>query len=151
MKKKKALIICCVVIAALAVISAGLYIAGNLYYSSSRIYEQTWDIDLPNNMQEKYEAKSDSNFLGDGVRYTIYHLSSNDDFLKDFQTNKDTSFESSFADGLNNFDETLNVPANQQPNWEHKYIWKQVEKYENHLYMVYDQQTEELFILQVLI
>lgn len=144
-KEKKAIIICCVVIAVLVAISAGLYIAGNVYYSSERIYEQTWNIELPDGMKKEFEEKTDNSFHGDGIRYTKYSVKEAENSLSDFKSEKDATIESAISEYLS----TINIASEHQPNWGHNYTWKHIEKYENHLYMIYDQQTNELFVLQI--
>lgn len=147
MKRKKAIIICCVVIAVLVAISAGLYIAGNIYYSSKRIYELNWNIELPDGIKQEFEEKTDISFRGDGIRYTIYSAEEDENFFDDFQSEKDSTIESAFSESLS----SLNITSEHRPNWEHNYMWKHIENYEDNLYMIYDQQTDELFILQVTI
>ena len=145
MKKKKAIIICCVVIVALVAISAGLYIAGNVYYSSERIYELTWNIELPDDMKKEFEEKADNSFHGDGTRYTVYSVKEVEQFLSDFKTEKDSAIESTVSEYLN----AINITSEHQPDWSHNYAWKHIEEYKNHLYMLYDLQTNELFVLQI--
>lgn len=145
MKKKKAIIICCVVIMALVAISAGLYFGGNVYYTSERIYEQTWNIELPDGMKKEFEVKADNSFHGDGIRYTIYSVNETEKFFSDFKDEKDSKIESAVSEYLG----TINITSEHQPDWEHHYTWKHIEEYENHLYMIYDLETYELFVLQV--
>lgn len=128
-------------------ISAGLYIAGNVYYSSKRIYEQTWNIELPDGMKQEFEEKTDNSFHGDGIRYTTYSVKEAENSFNDFKSEKDSTVESAISEYLN----IIKIASEQQPNWEHNYTWIHIEKYENHLYMIYDQQTNELFVLQVTI
>ncbi|HAS38222.1 MAG TPA: hypothetical protein DCS04_06430, partial [Ruminococcaceae bacterium] len=54
--KKKKYIIALVLVLAIA-IPIGLYVAGNLYYSAKRIYEQNWNIELPDKMKVKFDIK----------------------------------------------------------------------------------------------
>ena len=54
--KKKKCIIALILVLAVA-IPIGLYVAGNLYYSAKRIYEQNWNIELPDKMKVKFDIK----------------------------------------------------------------------------------------------
>lgn len=127
-------------------IPVGLYIAGNIYYSPERNYEENWNIELPDNMKERFDTKDVESFHNDGIRYTIYDLKEQSEFFDDFKTEKSISFENDFRENLS----VLNLSNAEQPNWNNDYLWKEINQYSNHLYMVLDTTTNTLFITQKL-
>lgn len=143
MTKKKKCIIALVLILAIA-IPIGLYVAGNLYYSAKRIYELNWDIELPDKMKEKLDIKDGDSFHNDGVRYTLFEVKERSDFFNDFSSTKSPAFEEHFRENL----AVLKLSEEDYPNWNNNYIWKQMEMYENSLYIVLDTDTDTLFITQ---
>lgn len=143
MVKKKHIVITIILILAIA-IPVGLYIAGNAYYSAERIYEQTWNIELPEGMKEKLDIKDGNSSHNDGIRYTVYELKKYSDFFDDFSSEKNLEFETAFKANLS----ALSLSAGEQPNWDNNYVWKQINLYENHLYMIFDSKTNTFFITQ---
>ncbi len=143
MAKKKQIIITIILILAIA-IPVGLYIAGNVYYSAERIYEQTWKIELPEKMKEKLDIKDGNSSHNDGIRYTVYEIKEHSDFFDGFSSEKSPEFETAFKANLS----ALKLSAGEQPNWDNDYVWKQMNLYENHLYMIFDSETNTFFITQ---
>lgn len=81
----KKCIIALVLVLAIA-IPIGLYVAGNLYYSAKRIYEQNWDIELPDKMKVKLDIKDGNSSHNDGVRYTVFEVKERSEFFDDFSS-----------------------------------------------------------------
>jgi len=143
MAKRKKCIIAIILVLAIA-IPIGLYVAGNIYYSAERIYEQTWNIELPDKMKEKLDTKDGDSFHNDGVRYTVYEIKERSEFFDNFIVEKNPAFEEDFQEALS----SLKLADEDCPNWDNKYVWKQMNLYENLLYMVFDIDTNTLFITQ---
>ena len=53
-------------------VPAGLYLLGNLYFTTERTIEINWDIDLPKGIREEYNVHTPTSFHGDGERYTVF-------------------------------------------------------------------------------
>ena len=141
--KKKKCIIALVLVLAVA-IPIGLYVAGNLYYSAKRIYEQNWNIELPDKMKVKFDIKDGNSSHNDGVRYTVFEVKERSEFFNDFSSKKSPAFEEHFQENISG----LKLSDENLPNWNDNYIWKQMELYENSLYIVFDTDTDTLFITQ---
>ncbi len=143
-KKKKVIIIITTVIVLVFTAAVGLYAAGNIYYSSQRIYEENWNIELPDDIKEKFDANNQG-WFGDGVRYTIYETKEQSAYFNDFESKKNSEIEETFKEVFSE----LNLSNSEYPDWEHDYVWKQLNRYENRLYMVFDKETNTLFVAQL--
>jgi hypothetical protein len=142
MISKKQKIIFAAIVAGIAVlIPLGLYIAGRLYFSEKRMYEQNWDIRLPDGMKAEYKAQTPTSFRGDGVRCTVYKLKTEPSaFIADFQSATGKEAVWAVADALSRLD----VAADQLPRWSDAYLWKRVS---NHSGLRQDQYAGELYML----
>lgn len=121
-----------------------LFVILNLYSSSKRIYEYTWDIVLPKEIEEEYNYKNVDHFHGDGVRYSIFTIKQPTNFFSSFYKGKCEMFEHTFNRLL--FDN--NVPSKYHPNWD-LYYWKELNQNENRLLMVLDPNLYQFYILQI--
>ena len=61
-----------IIIVGIILIPALIYTAGKIYFTRERIYEGTWEINIPSNFKESYHYTSPRGFQGDGIRYTIF-------------------------------------------------------------------------------
>lgn len=61
-----------------------------------------------------------------------------------FHQKKSPAFEEHFQENISG----LKLSDENLPNWNDNYIWKQMELYENALYIVFDTDTDTLFITQ---
>lgn len=147
---KKKIIIVCVVIMVIFIILGGLFMA-SLYTSFEDAFEANWGIVLPDGMKEEFYQAGELGFQGDGIRYNIFVVDEDENFFSDFEDEEDSKIESRILELL----DIINVNAKHRPNFTHPYIWKHVnigwgmfEGDGDHLYMLYDLETHELFILQ---
>jgi hypothetical protein len=126
-------------------IPAGLYIAGNYYYTSARIYEMYWNINLPYDIKEKYNAETPQDFQGDGSRYTVFQIKDADaPFLAGASDQRDVAIEDEVLSILN----TVNAEKNWYPDFSRAYLWKKISQYDNKLYIIYDSKTSLAYFIQ---
>lgn len=142
MRKK---IILLVTILAFITILAGMCVVWREVFSSTRIYEQIWNIDFPSNMKEVASAKTDNSFHGDGIRYAVFDVPEVGEFTEDFRREKNSQIEEMFVEYLKAMNKQLSI----QPDWENEYVWKYMQQYDDSLYLVFDQKEQRLFILQI--
>lgn len=162
MKKWK---IVCIVLAILVflflVVPVG-WLLGDIFFDSlhhkavpESIYEERWDLDFPDPIQETYELRGERGFTGDGTRYAVFTVENeNDGFFADFSdAPADETFLSDFTNGLNE----LQVPEEQRPNLEKAYQWKFFgmnqnpfdSRYFDNLYLIWDSNVNTLYLLEV--
>ena len=79
-------------------------------------------------MKVKLDIKDGNSSHNDGVR----------------SSKKSPAFEEHFQETLSD----LKLSDENCPNWNSNYIWKQMELYENSLFLVFDTDTDTLFITQ---
>lgn len=143
MKKTKKLIM--IVFSGILLIALGLYIAGNLYYTHARIYEENWKIALPSDLRKLYGIKSATGPHGDGLRYTIYELKDADaPFLEGASLRKNTEMQDEVIKILND----LRADKQKYPNFSNTYKWKILSKYSDKLYMIYDTKSSYVYFVQ---
>lgn len=95
-------------------------------------------------MKVKLDIKDGNSSHNDGVRYTVFEVKERSEFFNDFSSKKSPVFEEHFQETLSD----LKLSDENCPNWNSNYIWKQMELYENSLFLVFDTDTDTLFITQ---
>lgn len=95
-------------------------------------------------MKVKFDIKDGNSSHNDGVRYTVFEVKEQSEFFNDFSSKKPPAFEEHFQENISG----LKLSDENLPNWNDNYIWKQMELYENALYIVFDTDTDTLFITQ---
>ena len=148
MSKKQKIIV--IVFLGILLISLGLYIAGNLYYTDARIYEENWKISLPEGLKKQYGAKEDDP-RGKVCRYTIFVLKEKDaPFLKGASSQKNILMQNDVIEILR----ILRVDKQKYPNFSHDYKWKILYRDSNNidkLYIIYDMESSFVYFLQDLL
>ncbi len=141
-KVVKRLFITLIIIIAIPI---GLYIAGNCYYTPARIYEMYWNINLPNDIKEKYNAETPPDFHGDGSRYTVFQLNElNPPFLIGTSIQKNVKTENEILSILN----ILGAEKNWYPDFSHGYKWKKLTQHDDYLYIIYDPKSSLVYFIQ---
>lgn len=146
-KSTKTIIIIAVVVAVIAIaIPTGMYVAGNYYFTDARIYEETWNINLPRTVKEEYSKKTEQSFHGDGFSYTVFKYDdTSSDFTNNFKKEKNEEMENEVSSILS----TLSVERANSPDFSHSYLWIQQEKEDgSNLYMIYDTSAKKLYVVQ---
>ena len=95
-------------------------------------------------MKVKFDIKDGNSSHNDGVRYTVFEVKEQSEFFNDFSSKNSPAFEEHFQENISG----LKLSDENLPNWNDNYIWKQMELYENALYIVFDTDTDTLFITQ---
>ncbi len=95
-------------------------------------------------MKVKLDIKDGNSSHNDGVRYTVFEVKERSEFFDDFSSKKSPAFEEHFQETLSD----LKLSDENCPNWNNNYIWKQMKLYENSLFLVFDTDTDSLFITQ---
>lgn len=125
--------------------AVGLYFGINAYNSPARMYEENWKLNLPQGITQKYDVRTPPDFFGEGYHYTVYQLKSQDvSFLKN--TSKNDEFEKNVSSILNQFD----VKKDWYPDFSHNYLWKEISKDDDTLYIIYDLKTNLLYLVQII-
>lgn len=136
----------------------GEYFFDSLHHKAipESIYEERWNLDFPEPIQETYELLGERGFTGDGTQYSVFTVGNeNDAFFADFSdAPADEAFLSGFTNGLNE----LQVPEEQRPNLEKAYQWKYfgknqnpflTDRYFDNLYLIWDSNANTLYLLEV--
>ncbi|MDP4153808.1 MAG: hypothetical protein Q8865_10310 [Bacillota bacterium] len=144
-KKKKIITGTLIAVVVIIAIPLGLYIAGNTFYSDTRIYEQYWKINVPRAAKEKYNINTPTSFHGDGYRFTSFELKSADSPLLSGASNDKSS---SMQNEVTSILDSLNAEKKQYPNFNHTYLWKSMSQHENKLYIIYDKDLSMLYFAQ---
>lgn len=144
-RKKKTLFIIGVVIVALILLCVGRFVWAKLYYTPQRIYELNWKLDFPADTQVVYNITSEEDLRGEGIKYTIFDVDKDKvvDFIDGWENESSENFEQGFKADL----EMIDVPAEKYPHFDHIYDWISREQYSNELFMMYDYQENQLYVL----
>lgn len=124
-----------------------IYFIGKSRYTSTKIYEINWDIDIPKSFDETYTAHTSSAFDGGGKRFTIYHVNDTSDFFDGFREVKDTSIEDEFLSNL----EGLEIPDKNIPEFNKRYMYRKYVSFEDEndwLIIFYIPQEKQCFFTQ---
>lgn len=162
LKKKKSTVIILIILIILILLPIILYIIGKIYFSTNRIYELNWKIDLPSNTNVVYNYKSEISFRGEGYRYTVYETRNEFNFDEMFldvdlkkidKSNGDSAsvdkefVEKDAVDIINNMD----IPELYLPPFEEPYMWTKLKKpYNDILFIVYFPQRTTLYLIEKL-
>lgn len=92
-------------------------------------------------MKVKLDIKDGNSSHNDGVRYTVFEVKERSEFSMIF-IKKSPAFEEHFQETLSD----LKLSDENCPNWNSNYIWKQMELYENSLFLVFDTDTDTLLL-----
>lgn len=148
-KTKITLIIGAAVLCVLLAVPAVFFYAGVIQgpHSMVEIYEERWNIDLPDGIQEIYAAKSEKGFTGDGTDYTVYTVENREDaFFSDFSENPDEAFIEDFGEvAARNLKD---VPQAQYPDWSKPYQWKRMTQQLDEIFFVWTPDSGTLYILE---
>lgn len=131
-------------------IVVGLYIIGRLYYTNERIIEESWNIDLPEGLEEEYYQHSEIGFQGDGEYYHVFSSKGSesiDEFVRDFETEKNPDMENTVTAIL----DELAVPKNKRINFHEDYLW--MVKFDSvdprdTLYLIYQPQASKWYVIR---
>lgn len=145
-KKRKMLKRLFVTLTVIIAIPVGLFIAGKCFLTSARIYDINWNIVLPYDTKEKYNAETPQDFPGDGMRYTVFQIKEANApfFLSDASNQKDVTIENEVLSILN----IVNVEKKWYPDFSHEYSWKKISKSDDKLYIIYDPKTSLVYFVQ---
>lgn len=130
-------------------VPAGLYLLGNLYFTTERTIEINWDIDLPKGIREEYNVHTPTSFHGDGERYTVFQWDGGDKtFLSHLTEQKSVQAEQDITDILS----YLEVDEAYLPDYTHAYRWNSRTAEDNStLYLFYDTDLQRLCVIQRLL
>lgn len=123
-----------------------LYLIGRSRFSEKKMYETTWNISLPDQMELLYDDHTSRGFHGDGIRHTIYKVEREKIDLNFIVGDNPEvkSFCITICDNLETEEEYV-------PDFEGKYGWIKYEKKSNMLIMVYFPDLQQLHFFQKLI
>ena len=124
----------------LAVLSVFIYIKG-LY--PTRFYETNWNIDIPDSATEEYSFETATALNGECTKFSVLTVNGENSFFDDFKSDRNNQFESRMKDIL----EQIDCDENYYPDFSKDYLWNLKTVVDDSLYMMYDYETEKLFII----
>lgn len=110
-----------------------------------RDLENTWGIDLSENMTEEF-AIGDQSFTGDGEVYSVYTDNGGGKFYLNFKEGPSEEAESLMYSFLHD----LSVPPEYLPDLSHPYLWQIIQKNDGRDQMVcfFDLETEQYYFIE---
>ena len=145
MSKKKTIFIS--ILLGVFLMCIGAYIGVDIYnHTPKRLYERNWKITLPKKMNQEFDISTEPSFHGDGVRFSVF--SSKSEISNEFLTGFKTEDIECFKEEIYKYLEMLKVPNEYYPNFEHPCSMKKMEMYSNKLYLIYDEKTYNLYVVQ---
>lgn len=142
---KKRVFIIATVACIILILSASIGV--NLYnHTPKRLYEINWDITLPKKLHSEFDLSTEPSFHGDGIHYTIF--SSKDELPNEFLADFTQKNIEQIQEDICGYLEMIAVPSAYYPDFEHSYSAKTMEMYENKLYLLYDNDTNLLYVVQ---
>lgn len=133
-----------------AVVCAGLYFVWTCTLTDSRLLQDNWSLNLPDNMQEVYRTESERGFQGDGVIYTVFAWKDgNSAVLNGASGEKNSDMENEVRQHLGE----LKAEKQWYPDFSHSYKWKRIFKDGSFrkLYILYFPEKSLIYFLQIII
>lgn len=118
---------------------------------NSFTFERNWDLELPKDLHEVYHKDTGSSFHGDGTFYTIYQIN-NTDSIESLVDWSDVSSPTRLTDSYDDFAtqclDELNIPSDERINLEQCQYYYQVKDDGSELLLVYNLETDYLYIIE---
>lgn len=124
----------------LAVLFVFIYIKG-LY--PIRFYETNWNIDIPDSAIEEYSAETVTALNGECTKFSVLTVDGENAFFDDFKSERNNQFENKVKAIL----EQIDCDKNYYPDFSKDYLWNLKTVIDDSLYMMYDNESEKLFII----
>ena len=140
MKKSNLLFLC---------ISLVLILTGCSFNSFT--LERNWSLELPKDLHETYHKDTGSSFHGDGTFYTIYQINDTDSIesLVDWtDVSSPTRLTDSYEDFVTHCLDELDVPSDERINLEQCQYYYQVKEDGSELLLVYNPETDYLYVIE---
>lgn len=138
-----------------------IYNTGKSYFSRDRIYELTWQIDIPANFKEIYHYTDKHGFHGDGLRYTVFKAKEmNSTALINYKNeakeikrrignSKDTK-DRNIERFVQNIISKLGVPEMNQPPFNRFFIFQEFIKRNDRLVILYFPEINQIHFAEEL-
>lgn len=118
---------------------------------NSFTFERNWDLELPKDLHEVYHKDTGSSFHGDGTFYTIYQIN-NTDSIESLVDWSDVSSPTRLTDSYDDFAtqclDELNIPSDERINLEQCQYYYQVKDDGSELLLVYNLETDYLYVIE---
>ena len=136
--------LCLVIIALLFEISPILFELGKTHQER---YEESWNIELPGELTEIYNAQSKDMAMGDGIRYTVFEVEGD----VDIGFFKDSNIEISVEEVENNLRQ-IGVSKSFFPSFSNNLYKRKILKDDgSSLYIFFDCTEKRMFVMQITI
>lgn len=134
-----------IILSSLMVACIGFFIYSiynSFVYTTQEIYEENWKIKFPEHITEIYDIHSPASFRSDGERYTIFQLNSSNMDMDGFYRG---ALNTDFAERIL---EKLEVPKEYYPVFCPEYLWMELTKYNDTLFIMYDEKNSIFYIFE---
>ena len=121
--------------------------------SIQEVYEDRWNIQLPEGMREFYIRKPPSSMDMGGIRITVYQIdpSTENDFLSSFSDKKDSAVEAEIAQLLSyESPDTEPIDPAWYPDFNEDYRWCKLEKDMDVIYFIINADGTQLTLIEFL-
>jgi hypothetical protein len=118
-----------------------------LFASNANIIHINWGINLPTSYTEIYSVEGDGSIFGDAPRYHIFQYKNDSEINKTIKwmSGKNTDMESD----TNSILKSLKVSDKYMPDYQKKYkYYTKIKDYDSTLYLVYFNDTNEMYIIE---
>lgn len=133
-------------LAVLVIILAVNFIIDFVVHDRKWACEQNFETTLPEKLHEDYYASTGPSFHGDGIHYSVYSPKKEipSDFFADFSDGCNPEYKEEILSWL----DEINAPSENRPDFENPCRVKLIQKYENKLYLLYDQTANKFYVIQ---
>lgn len=143
-KHRKALWISLIVFVLIA-IPVGLCFGGSVFDSDAGVFAENAKIALPKDMEEIYGKNGPTDAQGHGDRYAVYKMKNmQDTFLSDFSTAEDSEMETAVETILSG----IGADRSLYPDFSGSYRLKTIRDGTRRFYMIFDDETYLLYLVQ---
>ena len=152
MKNKKIVIILAIALIVTAVFSRLGY-AWNHFNDYSTTLNANWGFTLPSksHYSEVYSKDSGASFHGDGIRYHIFsykEVISISEMFDWSDTEEKTIFNSSYQDAVTEWLNSINVPAEELPNYSECLYWYESQDDNSEIIVLWDSSRNSIYIAE---
>ncbi len=129
----------------------GIIIYNNLT-NYSNVLKVNWNIELQKkSVEEVYNASSDTNFHGDGIRYHVFSYKNEDEIKEMFEWSleeKETIYYSSYSESINNWLSEIKVTKENYPDYSNCKYWYNKQDDNSEIIILWDNIENKLYIVE---
>jgi hypothetical protein len=129
-------------------------VAGELYFTTEKVFELDWGLDIPDDFNEVYRI-SHVGVWGDGPRFTVYKEDEGKVWAQSqhFQYAKSLQIEAEASRVLVELNAGINIEKDMVPFFDKDYLWsfRYAEDHESELIIIYFPDERQYYFIEMFV